>query len=94
MLRRWLATLARAAAARGQVSAAGELWRAAGCWAEALALAALQGDLDALRQAATVPTPTNPSSRCATAGLILLALAALQGGLDALRQAAARVPIS
>jgi hypothetical protein len=51
-LRRWLAALAAAAAARGQLGAAAQLWAAAGCWAEALALAALQGDVDALRAAA------------------------------------------
>ena len=54
-MRQWLAALARTAAARGQVTAASELWQAAGCWGDALALAALTGDLDALRRhAATV----------------------------------------
>ena len=45
-----LAGLARAAAAYGQPGAARRLWEAAGCWADALGLAALQGDFDAVRR--------------------------------------------
>ena len=92
-MRRWLAALARAAAARGQVTAASELWQAAGCWGEALALAALTGDLDALRRhAATVRMRWHkPCVGYQWGEGEALALAALAGDLDALRRHAATV---